>query len=130
MRHLPWLLAGFGLLGLSRMVEAFGDGFPLAADGASPERLVFHLTALVVLLAGFACFLRAARLIYRSVRGDAPRAPAEPARLTAPAAGAQAPEAFDPDAALARYLERKGERTDSPQTGPRPPAGGFGRRGL
>ena len=130
MRYLPWLLGGFGLLGLSRVVEAFGDGFPLAADGASPERLVFHSAALLVLLAGFACFVRAARLIYRSVRGDKPEAPREPVRLTTPGERAQASEAFDADAALARYLERRGEQADSPPPGPRAPAGGFGRRGL
>lgn len=126
MRYLPWLLAGFGLLGASRAVEALGDGFPLAADGASPERLMFHSAALVILLGGFACFLHAGRLIYRSVRGQTPRAPAE----SAPAESVQAPDAFDPDAALARYLERKAEQGDSPPPVARVPATGFGRRGL
>ena len=125
MRYLPWLLAGFGLLGLSRVVEALGDGFPLAADGASPERLMFHSAALVILLGGFACFLHAGRLIYRSVRGKT-RAPAESALEES----VQAPDAFDPDAALARYLERKAEQGDSPPPAARVPAAGFGRRGL
>jgi hypothetical protein len=135
MRYLAWLFGGFGLVGLSKIVEALGDGFPQALEGASWERLTFHSMALLILLAGLACFLCAARGIYRTWSGKT-LPPAGPVALTAPAGVPQAPSEFDPDAALARYLERKQEQeqgrdqSDSPPSRPRPPAGGFGRRGL
>ena len=126
-----WLVAGGALYWLSRRFESFGDSFPFAAEGVSWERLLFHSIALVILLAGLFCFLRAGRDIWRVLRGHAPKAPeAKAERLTAPAPGPQAPAAFDPDAALARYLETKAEQAATPHYRPQPPAGGFGRRGL
>ena len=130
MRYWPWLLGGFGLLGLSKVVEGIGDGFPLAAEGASPERLVFHLLALAALLAGLTCFLGAARGIVRALRRSKVAGPAEAARSTAPGDSLTAPSEFDADAALARYLERKRDPADAPPPAPRKPASGFGRRGL
>lgn len=127
MRYLGWLLAGFGLFRLSRLFEGIGDSYPVAADGVSWDRLTWHGLALLVLLAALACFIRTGVLIWR-LRGRGASTAGETARLTGPAGGPQAEPAFDPDAVIARYLAKKGGQPDSPA--PRPPGGGFGRRGL
>ncbi len=69
MRSVPWLIAGFALYKLSDLLEGFGDLAPYATDGVSGERLAFHGTALVVLLIGFACFVRALVIAWRTIRG-------------------------------------------------------------
>jgi hypothetical protein len=125
MRWLLWLFAGFALYRFSAVLEGIGDSYPHAANGTSWDRLTFHGAALILLLAGLACFIRACVVIVRSFRGGAHR----PSAPVAP--GPDAPSAFDPDAALSRYLESKGEQTEQQLTRPRPPqGGGFGRRGL
>ena len=131
MRLLPWLLAGFGLYWLSRVVQRLGDAYPLVEDGVSWDRLTFHGLALVLLLGGLVCFLRAGVLAFRMIRGGRPGSSS--AALTDDGSGPDGAPEFDPDAALARYLARKGAEETAPEPGitrPNPPAGGFGRRGL
>ena len=128
MRSVRWLIAGFALYKLSDLLEGFGDLAPYATDGVSGERLAFHGTALVVLLIGFACFVRALVLAWRTIRGGGK------AEARAVAAvfddGDEGSSEFDADAALARYLEKRAapEAGAAPITGPR--GSGFGRRGL
>jgi hypothetical protein len=122
MRYFGWLIAGFVFYKLSNLLEAMGDAAPYAQEGAvAYERLQYHGTALALLLAGGACFVRAGILIWKSFRGGGTPAPAKQAET--PAAADAEPE-FDPDAVIARYLARKG---DQPAPSVRP--GGFGRKG-
>jgi hypothetical protein len=69
MRYFRWLAAGIGLFGLSQLLESMGDLAPIAASGVSWERATWHIPALLVLLAGLACFVRAGVLIWRSLSG-------------------------------------------------------------
>ena len=124
MRWLLWLFAGFALYRFSAVLEGVGDSYPHAASGVSWDRLTFHGAALILLLGGLACFVRALILIVRSLRGRS----AKPAAPAAP--GPDGPPEFDPDAALARYLESRNEQPEQRTTGPLPPKSGFGRRGL
>lgn len=123
MRYFGWLIAGFAFYKLSSVLEAMGDAAPYAAEGAvAYERLQYHGAALVVLIAGGACFVRAGILIWRTIRAGTPWTD----KASPKAEGAVDPEPeFDPDAALARYLASKGEQ---PPHNANP--GGFGRRGL
>jgi hypothetical protein len=124
MRYFGWLIAGFAFYKLSGVLEAMGDAAPYAADGGvAYERLQYHGTALALLVAGGACFVRAGILIWKSVRGGGSPKPDKPAKAEAPV---EAEPAFDPDAALARYLANR-DGGDTPR--PTSPTG-FGRRGL
>lgn len=123
MRYIGWLVAGFALYRLSDVIEGMGDAAPFVADGGvAGERLGYHLTALVVLLAGGACVIRAGFLIWKSLKGGGASKPPE-GKL----ADVEAEPEFDADAALARYLESRGSPPLEP-VAPRP--GGFGRKGL
>jgi hypothetical protein len=124
MRYFGWLLGGFALLGVSRVLGRLGDLAPVAASGPSPERALWHGLALILVLASLACFIRTGILIWRSVSGR-PTAP----KPKVAAVFEDERSDFDPDAALARYMaNRKAE----PATGEKPalsrPAGSFGRR--
>jgi hypothetical protein len=127
MPGLKWILAGGGLLWLARLFESVGDSFPHAAEGVSSGRLLFHSVALLIVLGAIFCFVRAGRVIWRVLRGEKPSPRPDPPRPTAPAPGPEAPAEFDPDAALARYLESKAAQPAAP---PRPAPGGFGRKGA
>ena len=105
------------------MLEAWGDSFPYAAEGVSWDRLTWHGLALLVLLGGFYCFVRAFAAAWRTIRGDKAAG-----RAAAAAFDDEASETFDPDAALARYLEKRAAPAPGQITRPRP--GGFGKRGL
>ena len=121
MRYIGWLIGGFALYKLSNVLEAMGDAAPLAVEGVSGERLQYHGAALVVLIGGFACFVRGGYLAWRAIkRGGTPKPPKTKAAEVSPE-----PE-FDPDAAFARYMENRGSQPEVPT--PRP--GGFGRKGL
>ena len=135
MAGLKWLLAGGGLYWLARLFESVGDSFPLAAEGVSPGRLMFHSAALIVILGALFCFVRAGRIIWRALRGDKSAPQPETKRPTAPAparqvCAPQAPGEFDPDAALARYLETKSTHEVRQPSPGRPSPGGFGRKGA
>jgi hypothetical protein len=125
MRYFGWLAGGFALFWFSKVFAAMGDAAPFAAaGGVSGERLAWHGLALVILLGGLACFIRTGILAYRSITGRG----AIPAERKPLIPGPEAPEAFDPDAALARYLAAKGTESEVVITRPRPHPGGFGRR--
>ena len=126
MRYWPWLLCGFGLLWLSKLLEGFGDALPFAAEGASWDRAAFHGAALVALLAGLGCFIRAMLAMWRRNRGGK----VEARKLARVFDEGDAPRDFDPDAALARYLEKRTESGSEPNRPAPTSGGGFGRRGL
>jgi hypothetical protein len=106
MKTIAWLFGGFMLLGLSGMIEAFGDTGPTAAD-----RIPVYILALLVLLGAPFSFVMAFRSAWARLRGDIPARPAS--RIPSPAhriVDRPAPPEtgeFDPDAAFARYMEKR-----------------------
>ena len=62
------LAVGFALYALSRSLELQGDLAPPAESGVSGERLGFHLTALVFMLAALGCFIVAGLGAFRAIR--------------------------------------------------------------
>lgn len=122
-RTVVLLALGFGLKTLSHILERAGD---LAGDPG--VRLFNHVSALVVLIAAGACFIWALKLMFF----DKPRTPDE--AQAAPEATPQhvdiypAEASFDPDAALARYMNNRTGADLDDRPAPRP--GGFGRKGL
>ena len=128
MRTFVWLIVGFGLYQLAKLLEAFGDMESYAAGDVSWERLTFQAAALVVVLVGVACFVRGGILAYRAVRGI--DAGSEPAALAEPASE-EPDKPFDPDAALAHYLETRPSGPSHRHNRPRAPRlGQFGRGGA
>lgn len=121
-----WAIPGSIFFGLSKGFEAMGDAAPYAADGVSGERLVWHLTALVLFIfAGVCGFLFFRGLFKRYVvpprDGDRQHpTPMSDARVFADA------ETFDPDAALARYMAKR----SAPEQTIAPRPGGFGRKSV
>ena len=135
---LRYVFAGMFLSGTSKVIEIRGDIAPYAAEGISGERLLYHGLALLVLLGALACFIQGGRVAFRRILK---RGSAETTELVKVFSDSGPPrkdppedENFDPDAALARYFERKQaagfETTGPAETLPRQPAGGFGRKGL
>ena len=124
-----WVIAGFVLSGVSKVVEFRGDIAPMAVTGVSGERLFYHTIALLVLLGALACFVRVGILSYRRITAIFAPRDAELVRVFA-----DEPETdFDADAVLARYMARRPEqRSDREPEPPRPqpPRGGFGRKGV
>jgi hypothetical protein len=91
-----------------------------------------------VLLGALACFIQGGRVAFRRIFKRGSPETAELVKVFAdsgpPRKDPPDDENFDPDAALARYFERKQaaslDTAGPPETGPRPPAGGFGRKGI
>ena len=129
-----WVLLGGAMWTLSRGFEAMGDAAPFAEDGVSTERLVFHVLALVLLLGTAVCFFKVLRACIGMVQDRSGGPAREAARVFAPdpksAPLPQAPGEFDPDAAFARYMERKSAGEIEPVMQAPPPRGGFGRKGA
>ena len=67
-KTLTALASGFGLLFVSRSLEARGDALPFAEAGISSGRLTWHLLALLVLLGAFASFVYAGLSAFRRDR--------------------------------------------------------------
>ena len=115
--------SGFGLKVLSNILERAGD---LASDPGG--RLFCHVSALAVLIAAGACFFWVLRLMFFGT----PRKPAKatPAPAAAPKHVGIHPDEtdFDPDAALARYMDNRtgAGLGDPPPSNPR----SFGRKRL
>ncbi|MCL9982688.1 MAG: hypothetical protein NBV60_05975 [Erythrobacter sp.] len=133
MKTIAWLVGGFMLLGLSGMIEAVGDSGATAAD-----RLPIYLFALAVLLGAPFCFYKAIRRAFAGTRSrkPAPSAPESPRaahRIVDGPAPAESGE-FDPDAAFARYMEKRASQPSDTQLGeaappsPQPPRPSFGRK--
>jgi hypothetical protein len=126
-RTIVLISIGFALMKLSGTLELRGDLQPFAESGVSSGRLYYHLLALTALLAALGCFIWALKRIF----GKEPGGPSVPV-----AEPEKAPEyidiygetAFDPDAALARYLSGRGN--SDPADAPAAKPGGFGRKGL
>jgi hypothetical protein len=127
MRYFGWIGGGFALLFLSRLLERMGDLAPQAVSGTSPERAVWHSAALLIVLLALACFVRGGLLAWRAITGRGQSTSRKPATRVSGAMEAELPSDFDPDAALARYLESKKSKPAAPSA-TRPPSGGFGRR--
>ena len=127
MRSFRWLAGGIVLYGAAHFLESMGDLAPMAASGVSTERLAWHGMALLVLLAGGACFIRAGMLAWRSIAGRRTAQTSPPEKLVPGAVNAEMDD-FDADAALARYLDQK--NAEPRPTRPAPGPGGFGKRGL
>jgi hypothetical protein len=133
MKTFAWLVGGFMLLGLSGMIEAVGD-----AGATASERIPIYLLALAVLLGAPYCFYKAIRSAFSGMgRGKpAPSAPTNPRaahRIVDPPEPADAGE-FDPDAAFARYMEKRTSlpadaQSDEPAPpSSQPPRPSFGRK--
>jgi hypothetical protein len=126
-RTILLISVGFALMHLSGTLELRGDLQPFAESGVSSGRPYYHMLALTALLAALGCFIWALKRIF----GKKPGGP--PDRGTKPE---KAPEyvdiygetAFDPDAALARYMNGRGE--SGPGDAPAAKPGSFGRKGL
>lgn len=127
MRTFVWLIVGFGLYQLAKLLEAFGDAQSYAPAGVSWDRLAYHGSALVVLFAGLACFIRAGILAYRAIRGVNVAQSLQ--SVFADTAAVEPEKPFDPDAALAHYLETRPSGPTQRHTRPRAPRPiDFGRR--
>lgn len=126
-RTIVLISIGFALMNLSGTLELRGDLQPFAESGVSSGRLYYHLLALTALVAALGCFIQALRRIF----GKKPGSPSDPV-----AKPKKAPEyvdiygetEFDPDAALARYMNGRGSPGPDDASAPKP--GGFGRKGL
>jgi hypothetical protein len=138
MKAMYWGLGGFGLLALSRVIEAVGD------TGTSPDvRLPFYFLALGILLGAAFCFIKGFRSAWYAITGkdrnhgadaNGLQGNAVPARRLAEALAPDDDKPFDADAALARYMkQRSGQEHQTPfadQPAPPPIPRGFGRKGA
>ena len=113
------LAMGFGLMRVSDGLELQGD---LAT--APGDRLSYHVTALIALIAAAACFVSAGwKLLRASRKRSIPKQP-DLHQVFAEESS------FDAEAALARYQERQRANPPAPES-PKPPrSGGFGRKGT
>ncbi len=118
-RTFALIAVGFSLKFLSGRLELAGD-----LSAAASTRLGYHLSALAVLIAAFGCFAWAFKRIFFDKPAAPPADAAPPEKKPEPVD--VYPETFDPDAALARYMSRRGD-TD-PGDAPVPKPGGFGRK--
>jgi len=128
-----YILLAIVLRAFSKGFEAMGDRAVLIAGVGHGEGVPYYLVALVFLLGALAAFVFAMRRWYLRVTGKGQ--PAEPApvgnardivALSQVFDDERGETAFDPDAALARYMARKPQDA----TASEPPRGGFGRKGL
>lgn len=139
MRTTTWIILGLAFNGAAALLD--GPETPTAADLA--ETVPYYLLSVILLAAGQFCLFRA----FRGALGDVwsglwggKRNGAEAAKPSAVKTLEDAEPAsdFDPDAAFARYMERRkameedaGEAHQAPLPSPTTPvraAGGFGRR--
>jgi hypothetical protein len=121
-----YVLFGFGLYQAAKFAELVGD---VAPEG-SGERLGYHLLALVVLLMALTLFVMGGIAAFRTFTGRKSKASANVVRVFADEPGD--PSAFDPDAALARYLKNRTSEAQ-PLSDPvpaRPQGAAFGRKSV
>ena len=67
-KPLLYIALGMGLSYTARQVGLQGDAAPFVPGGVSPERLKYHLLALVMTLAALGFFIAALVSIYRAWR--------------------------------------------------------------
>ncbi len=139
---LRYAFIGFMLIGVAKAIELRGDLAPVAAAGVSGERLFYHGLALVALIGALVSFLRGGYLAFRRIANRvAPPGDALVKVFTEDSRREEEADDFDPDAALARYMERKREGTAEPTVDvrvadptaappPSPRPGPFGRKGI
>ena len=63
------LAFGAGFWVVSHALELRGDAAPFVESGVAQERAMYHLTALVMLLAALGCFIGAAVGVFRKRAG-------------------------------------------------------------
>ncbi|WP_296720161.1 hypothetical protein [Erythrobacter sp.] len=111
MKTIAWFVAGSAMLALSSLLESIGD-----AGGSPGERLPLYLPALAALIGAPFCFFRGIRSALSEIIGansDKPKATkpaateARPAQRLADIDTADTGDAFDADAAFARYMEKR-----------------------
>jgi hypothetical protein len=68
LKMLVFICLGFALTYVSKSVELMGDLAPVAKDGVSMERAIYHIAALVLLLAALASFISGGLCAWRSLR--------------------------------------------------------------
>lgn len=135
MKTIAWLVGGFVLLGLSGMIEAVGD-----TGATAGERLPLYFVALAVLLGAPFCFYKAIRSAFTKTGRNtpapsAPRSPRPAYRVVDEPELAEAGD-FDPDAAFARYMDKRKGQADETQLDrptsaiPQSPRSGFGRKAV
>lgn len=120
-RVVALVAAAWALKTTSRSIELAGD-----VQLERTDRLPYHLTALVLLIAALACGLLAARALWRYY--SAPKPP-RIAKVEQPLDEDERSD-FDADAALARYMERRDQTPAGPASPTTTAHPGFGRRGL
>ncbi|MCL9998064.1 MAG: hypothetical protein NBV68_01660 [Erythrobacter sp.] len=139
MKAMFWVMGGWVLLTLARLIEAIGD-----RGATSSERLPIYFLGIGVLLGAAFCFIKAGRVVWDTFTGrnrgggsggNGPEGGARPARRLTDALPADGSDSFDADAAFARYMERRGDSGPqapraSDQSVPPPQPRGFGRKGA
>ena len=68
LKPILFIAMGAGFYAVSRSVELQGDAAPIVPGGVSPERLKYHVIALLLMLAAFGLFIAALVSIYRAHR--------------------------------------------------------------
>ncbi len=137
---LRYLLLAIVPQSLSRGFEAMGDRAVAEAGIGNGAGAPYYIAALLLTVMAIALFLFALkRLFDRLRRADgSDAAPPGDAMPVASAGAISAPQVFDPDAALERYMAKRAadaalppvtQATRSEPAAP-PRAGGFGRKGL
>lgn len=122
-RTIVLVAVGFALIRLSNALELSGD-----LSDVTGTRLAYHLSALLALIAALGCFVWGLKTIFFEKRNTAPATGGASEKAPQPVDIYPGESTFDPDAAIARYMEGRGDRGpgDAPATKP----GSFGRKGL
>lgn len=66
LKPILFIAMGVGFYAVSRSIELQGDAAPIVPGGVSPERLKYHLIALLLMLAAFGLFIAAGVSLYRN----------------------------------------------------------------
>lgn len=120
-RTIALIAVGFALIRLSNSLELSGDLSDVAGT-----RLSYHLSALLALIAALGCFAWGLKTLFFEKR-DVPAAP-PPGKTLQHVDIYPEESTFDPDAAIARYMQGRGD--PDPGDAPAPKPGSFGSKGL
>ena len=122
-RTIVLIAVGFASMRLSNALELSGD-----LSGLAGTRLAYHLSALLALIAALGCFVWGLKTIFFEKRDIPPAAGGPPQKAPQPVDIYPEESAFDPDAAIARYMQVRGD--PGPGEAPATKPGSFGRKGL